>query len=293
MTKKLFSQRSVEIKTQRLQEIKKILLIGSAMTILAYPIAITLDVNFTDGRASRVHFAAVFGIALIISSLWSLILNQIPQKLIWKNIAVFLISLHISFLFVFCINVQHFYALSWKYQQAFWSDVITLSPDLNQGTFVLVQAPNLQWGKQINPFDWSVPSVLGSIYDFPKDWKYPPRLYILDSNTNNIEGWKSMIDKNNEFLLSNKNGSLRYYYDWEPERKVDAKDIILLVEENNQLVRKSFLELSNGNLISLKQKNDKIPLQKYKKSVLFNRLIDDTIRKKSNNRTAIYFESQH
>ena len=60
------------------------------MIILAYPITITLDVNFTDGRASRVHFAAVLGIALMIASLWSLILNQIPQKLIWKNIAVFL-----------------------------------------------------------------------------------------------------------------------------------------------------------------------------------------------------------
>jgi hypothetical protein len=293
LTKHLLNTRGIEVKIKRLQEIKKLLLIGLAMIILAYPITVTLDVNFTDGRASRVHFAAVLGIALMIASLWSLILNQIPQKLIWKNIAVFLISLHISFLFVFCINVQHFYVLSWKYQQAFWSDVITLSPDLNQETVILVQAPNLQWGKQINPFDWSVPSVLGSIYDFPKDWKYPPRLYILDSNTNNIEGWKSMIDKNNEFLMSNKNGSLRYYYDWEPERKVDAKDIILLVEENNQLVRKSFLELSNGNLISLKQKNDKIPLQKHKKSVLFNHLINDTIRKKSNNRTAIYFESQH
>jgi hypothetical protein len=293
LTKHLLNTRGIEVKIKRLQEIKKLLLIGFAMIILAYPITVTLDVNFTDGRASRVHFAAVLGIALMIASLWSLILNQIPQKLIWKNIAVFLISLHISFLFVFCINVQQFYSLSWKYQQAFWSDAIALSSDLEQETVILVQAPTLAWGKQINPFDWSVPSVLGSIYNFPKDWKFPPRLYILDSNVNNIDGWKSMIDKNDKFFMSNKNGSLRYYYEWEPERKVDAKNIILLVEENNQLVRKPFLKLSNGNLISLKQKNDKIPLQKYKKSVLFNRLIDDALRTKSNNRPAIYFESQH
>jgi hypothetical protein len=212
---------------------------------------------------------------------------------VFKKLTIFLLALHLSFLFVFCINVQNFYKLSWQYQQAFWSDVMTLSPDLDQETVILVQAPNLQWGKQINPFDWSVPSVLGSIYNFPKDWKFPPRLYILDSNVNNIDGWESMIDKNNKFFMSNKNGSLRYYYEWEPERKVDAKDIILLVEENNQLVRKPFLKLSNGNLVSLKHNDKKNSLQTYKKSVLFNRLINDTIRTKSNNRPAIYFESQH
>jgi hypothetical protein len=102
-----------------------------------------------------------------------------------------------------------------------------------------------------------------------------------------------MIDKNNKFFMSNKNGSLRYYYDWEAERKVDPKNIILLVEENNQLVRKPFLKLSNGNLVSLKRNNNKIPLQTYKKSVLFNRLIDDNISTKLKNRPAIYFESQH
>jgi hypothetical protein len=41
--------------------------------------------------------------------------------------------------------------------------------------------------------------------------------------------------KNNKFFMSNKNGSLRYYYEWEAERIVDSKDIILLVEENKQL----------------------------------------------------------
>jgi hypothetical protein len=138
-----------------------------------------------------------------------------------------------------------------------------------------------------------MPSVLSSIYDFPKDWKFSPRLYILNSNINNVDGWKTMIDKNNQFFMSNKNGSLKYYYEWEPERKVDAKDIILLVEENNQLVRKPFLKLSNGNLITLKQKDNKMPLQKYEKSVLFNRLIDNTSSTKLNNRPAIYFESQH
>ena len=276
-------------------ETYKFLAIGVMMTILAYPSALILSVNFIDGRASRVHFAAALGTTIILACCWSGLIIKNNQQKLFNRLAIFLLSLHLSFLFIYCINVQNFYKLSWQYQQAFWSDVITLSPDLEEETVILVQAPNLQWqqGKQINPFDWSMPSVLSSIYDFPKDWKFPPRLYILNSNVNNIDGWKSMIHKNNQFVMSNKNASLKYYYEWEPERKVDAKDIILLVEENNQLVRKPFVKLSNGNLITLKQKDNKMPLQKYAKSVLFNRLIDNTSSTKLNNRPAIYFESQH
>jgi hypothetical protein len=246
-------------------KVPDLLVIGIVMTILAYPSALTLSVNIIDGRASRVHFSAILGTTIVLSCLWNFLIIKNNSQEVFKKLTIFLLALHLSFLFIFCINVQNFYKLSWQYQQAFWSDVMALSPDIDQETVILVQAPNLQWGKQINPFDWSVPSILGSIYDFPKDWKFPPRLYILDSQVNNVDGWKSMIDKNNQFLMSNKNGSLRYYYEWEPERKVDAKDIILLVEENNQLVRKPFLKLSNGNLVSLKRNDNKIPLQTYKK----------------------------
>jgi hypothetical protein len=279
--------------SEKYLKLPDLLVLGIVMTILAYPSALTVSANIIDGRASRVHFAAILGTTIVLSCLWNfLIIKNKSQKML-KKLTIFFLALHLSFLFIFCINVQNFYKLSWQYQQAFWSDVMALSPDLEKETVILVQAANLAWGKQINPFDWSVPSVLGSIYNFPKDWKFPPRLYILDSNVNNIDGWKSMIDKNNKFLMSNKNGSLRYYYEWEPERKVNSKDIILLVEENNQLVRKPFLKLSNGNLVLLKQNDNKMPLQKYKKSVLFNRLIDDIVRTKSDNHPAIYFESQH
>lgn len=279
--------------SEKYLKVTDLLVLGIVMTILAYPSALTLSVNIIDGRASRVHFAAILGTTIVLSCLWIFMIIKNNSQQVFKKLSIFFLSLHLSFLFIFCINVQQFYSLSWKYQQAFWSDVIALSPDLDEETVILVQAPNLQWGKQINPFDWSMPSVLSSVYYFPKDWKFPPRLYVLNSNVDNIDGWKSMIDKNNQFLMSNKNGSLRYYYEWEPERKVDAKDIILLVEENNQLVRKPLLKLSNKNLVLLKHNDNKIPLQKYKKSVLFNPLIDDNISTEVKNRPAIYFESQN
>jgi len=267
-----------------------LLAIGTAITILAYPSALTLSVNIIDGRASRVHFAASLGTAIILSCLWNYMIIKSSSKQVLRKLTIFLLALHLSLLFVFCLNVQNFYKVSWQNQQEFWSDVTKLSPDLEENTVIIVQAPSLASGKQINPFDWSVPSVLSSIYYFPKSWKYPPRLYILNSSASNIDGWKSMIQKNNLFLMSNKTNSLKYYYEWEPDRKVDPKDVILLVEEKNQLSRKSLLELPNGDTISLKQATGKASGKEYKKSVLFNRLVDNSSENIRNERPVTYFQ---
>jgi len=280
------------VNTHRTSQLKipGLLAVGTAMTILAYPSALMLSVNIIDGRASRVHFAASLGTAIILSCLWNYIIIKSGSQQSLRKLAILLLALHLSLLFAFCLNVQSLYKVSWRYQQEFWSDVTKLSPDLDENTVILVQAPSLASGKQINPFDWSVPSVLSSIYYFPKSWKYPPRLYILNSSTDNIDGWKSLIQKNNLFLMSSKTKSLKYYYEWEPDRKVDPKDIILLVEERSHLHRKTLLELPSGETVSLKQATNKASAQKYKKSVLFDRLVDNSIDHRRNEPPVIYFQ---
>lgn len=293
-----FTFRKVEdntvTKEEELAETRKFIGIGAIITILAYPSALTLSVNIIDGRASRVHFAAVLGTTIILSCLWTGLLLKYNQHKLFKKLTIFLLSTHLSFLLIFCINVQYFYKLSWEYQQNFWRDVITLSPDLDDGTIILVQAPNLAWGKQINPFDWSVPLVLNSIYEFPKEWKFQPRLYVLNSTLDDLNGWKKMMIKDKEFVLSGANKALRYYFDWEPERKVKPKDIILLVEENNQLVRKQVLNLSDGTSLLLRQSNDSLgTAPKFDRSILFDSLMSDKINYNINYRKIpIYFEPQ-
>jgi hypothetical protein len=268
-----------------------LLAIGTAMTILAYPSALMLSVNVINGRASRVHFAASLGTAIILSCLWNYILTKSSSEQHLRKLTLFLLALHLSLLLAFCLDVQNLYKVSWQYQQEFWSDVTKLSPDLEENTVILVQAPSLVSGKQINPFDWSVPSVLSSIYYFPKSWKHPPRLYILTSSPSAIDGWKSMIQTNSLFLLSNKNNSLKYYYEWEPDRTVDPKDVVLLVEENNQLRRKFSMDMPNSDTLLLKQTTGKASSQNYKKSVIYNRLIDRSTDKRRNGHPAIYFQN--
>lgn len=60
--------------------IPELLAIGTAITILAYPSALTLSVNIIDGRASRVHFAASLGTAIILSCLWNYMIIKSGSK---------------------------------------------------------------------------------------------------------------------------------------------------------------------------------------------------------------------
>lgn len=277
----------------QITELIRLLKLGLVMIFLAYPSAILLDVNLIDGRYSRVHFSAVIGTSILMGSLWNLLFLITDSKTLLRATVKVLLSIYLALLLIFSINVQHFYVLSWQYQQNFWRDVLRLSPDLTNNTVILVQSPNLQWGKQIHPFDWSVPSVLSSIYEFPKDWQFPPRAYILHSDPRNIEAWKGMIQSNDKMLISNKNHGVRYHYDWEPERLIRPQDVILLVEENKQLIRQPKLTLSDGRTIFFKQNDSRFSFPPFPETSLFSRLIPSTtITNDQKNSPAIYLEPQ-
>ena len=273
-------------------KIFKFLGIGILMTVLAYPSAFLLSIDLVDGRASRVHFAAALGTTLIVGCLWSILIVKTHYQKQWNRLIILLLSIHLSLLFAFALNVQSYYKLSWQYQQAFWSDVLKLAPDFEERTVILVQAPSLPWGKQINPFDWSVPSVLESIYQFPKNWKFKPRLYVINPDLDNPNQWKNEIIKNQQFFLSGNNKGLRYYYAWEPERIVKAQDVILLIEENKKLVRKSEITLADGHSLLLKQDNQTNLAKTYPKSIIFDRLIPSSQPLEATSYTPIYFAPQ-
>jgi len=232
-------------------ELRKFFVTGIAMIFLAYPTAITLSVSATDGRASRVHFAAVMGSSLIVSCFWVFLLKLASKSDLKTKVIVFLLSLHLSLLSVFCINVQSAYKLSWNYQQAFWSDILTLAPDLEDNTVILIDSPSLQLhGKQIDSFSWSMPSVLDSIYEFPKTWQNRPRLYLLESQSKNqnFNSWAGLLNENEEFLLPGENDLLNFYYSWEPDRIIDPVNVILIQEENKNLVRKNKLKYDDFSI---------------------------------------------
>jgi len=210
--------------------IKQLSLLGISLLFLAYPLTFTVPATLISGRDSRVHAAAVVG-ASILGGILGYLIVYLANSYRQKNLAALLLATYFSLLIGFGIIVQQQNKLSWKYQQAFWADVIQLAPDLSDGQVILVDAPSLPWGSQLYPFAWSMPSVVGQLYQFPWQWKNVPKLYKLNPD------WQQKIPANGEMALNNDNGLLSYYYTWESPRQVKTSEIILLQEKDGKLVR--------------------------------------------------------
>jgi hypothetical protein len=237
--------------------IKQLSLLGISLLFLAYPLTFTVPATLISGRDSRVHAAAVVG-ASILGGILGYLIVYLANSYRQKNLAALLLATYFSLLIGFGIIVQQQNKLSWKYQQAFWADVIQLAPDLNDGQVILVDAPSLPWGSQLYPFAWSMPSVVGQLYQFPWQWKNVPKLYKLNPD------WQLKIAANGEIALNNDNGLLFFYYPWEPARQVKTSEIILLQEKDGKLVRTttpivvgtkklSFKPLANSTLDSFEK----------------------------------------
>jgi hypothetical protein len=237
--------------------IKKLSLLGISLLFLAYPLTFTVPATMISGRDSRVHTAAVVG-ASILGGILGYLIVYLANSYRQKNLAALLLATYFSLLVGFGIIVQQQNQLSWKYQQAFWADVIQLAPDLSDGQVILVDAPSLPWGNQLTPFNMSMPSVLGQLYQFPWQWKNVPKLYKLNPD------WQQKIAANGEMALNNENGLLFYYYPWESARQVKTSQIILLQEKDGKLVRTttpivvgtkklSFKPLANSTLDSFEK----------------------------------------
>lgn len=254
--------------------IKQLSLLGISLLFLAYPLTFTVPATLISGRDSRVHAAAVVG-ASILGGILGYLIVYLANSYRQKNLAALLLATYFSLLIGFGIIVQQQNKLSWKYQQAFWADVIQLAPDLNDGQVILVDAPSLPWGSQLYPFAWSMPSVVGQLYQFPWQWKNVPKLYKLNPD------WQLKIAANGEIALNNDNGLLFFYYPWEPARQVKTSEIILLQEKDGKLVRTTTPIVVGTKKFSFKPLTNST-LDSFEKAYLYDYLISPNNKKSVN-----------
>lgn len=259
---------------ENLPIIKKLSLLGIGLLFLAYPLTFTVPATMISGRDSRVHTAAVVG-ASILGGILGYLIVYLAHSYRQKNLATLLLATYFSLLVGFGIIVQQQNQLSWKYQQAFWKDVLQLAPDLTDGQVILVDAPSLPWGSQLYPFAWSMPSVLGQIYQFPSQWKNVPKLYKLNPD------WQQKISANGEIALNNENGLLFFYYPWEPARQVKTSEIILLQEKEGKLVRTTNPIVAGAKKFSFKPLANST-LDSFEKGYLYDYLIAPDAQKSVN-----------
>jgi len=168
----------------RIHQELRLALAGIIMLVFSYPLTIILRPIAISGRESRVHLAAVVGAAILFSSLLTLTIRLIHGKRL-RYVIIMIVSLILGFSFAFGFTIQSDYQRAWDVQKNFWRDLLSLIPDVEDGTAILVEPSGLEDVLQIDANTWNLPRVLPQLFVFPDSWEQPPRAYRLVSNWQN------------------------------------------------------------------------------------------------------------
>jgi hypothetical protein len=168
------------------RDVLRLALIGLLMLVLAYPLTFTVRAYAISGRDTRVHFAAVLG-ASILWGAFAWLLLALTQSARKRWLGVGFLAIVFAGLLGFGFVVQRDYVRSWELQRSFWSQLVRLCPDLEDGAVILVDPDAFDDTRQIAANHWNLPRVLEQIYRFPEAWADPPRVYRL------VPGWQEHI----------------------------------------------------------------------------------------------------
>lgn len=261
------------------QDIGHWAIVGMVMLVMAYPLTLIGDVTSVSGRGSRVHVAAVIGAAILVACITSMLVfvasTYRKRPLVNWGLAVLF-----TLLLAFGFTVQKDYRNSWRYQQAMWTDIVRLSPDMTRGTFILIEIDDLKEGKEVATQGYSS-RLLDTIYRFPPEWggvrvTKPKFLSNPDHPTHQPvvyelkQGWYRRITSdpaNENILVLDKRKGVP---------KVDSNNIILLENQNGRFVRRTSLTVE-GKIFPLKQNDMNLKVVPFDKGVLYPHLVTDRV----------------
>jgi hypothetical protein len=260
--KRIFYRRSFSSLSENWRNLLKLAFLGLIMLILAYPLTFTVRAYAISGRDTRVHFAAVVGASILFASI-SLILMNLVQRGWLKHLLVSGLAAFITLWMGFGLVVQKDYVLSWQYQRAFWSDLVSLIPDVSDGTVILVDPEGLEDIQQIDANTWNLPRVLQYIYTFPTEWEVIPRVYRL------MPGWEKRTGVGESLFQVNDANVVAAYYFY---TIVESSHVIIIETDGDELSRRVEPLIAGGVEYPLKLP-DGSEVQVLEKGVLFDYLI--------------------
>ncbi len=212
-----------------LMRLFKLSLVGGVMLVLAYPLTFTIRAYAISGRDTRVHAVAVIGA----STLWACVgwfLLSIGEVLNKRRTVVVLLAGLFALLLGFGFVVQEEYVTAWEYQKAFWTELLPLIPDVDEGDVILVEPDGLKDTQQIAANTWNLRRVLDQIYAFPLEWEEPPRVYRLAP-------WWRDVDAGGDGLFAvNKSTVLA---PGPQPRVVPCTDVILIETSSGSMTRRT------------------------------------------------------
>ncbi len=228
-------------------------LAGTLMLFLAYPLTIILQAGVIDGRASRVHLAAIIGgsmlCTLAIDKL--LLFAKVHDR---EKLGLMILSLMFALLVGFGLIVQSDYRLAWQNQQQLVTNIIKLCPDLEEGTSIFVEQKDFPNPIQIAGFGWSMPLILEYIYQFPPQWRVIPRIYPIHGD------WQNQIDRSDNLSLNKITEWLTFIPKQHPGI-VKTQDVIKIDLIDRQFIRTDRLLLKNGIELKFKPRNPNAKLK--------------------------------
>jgi hypothetical protein len=222
------------------------------MLFLAYPLTIILKVEDIDGRASRVHLAAIIG-GSILCALGGDRLLSISKNNVQKRLVLFGLATIFALLVGFGLIVQNDYRTAWAKQQNFLTSIIKLCPDMVEGTSIFVERDDLHNSSQIMAYSWTMPTMLDRIYEFPNQWQVIPRIYPLYHN------WEKQIETPSQLPLNKITEWLAFIPKQHPG-VVKTQEVIMLKMIDKRLNRLDRLSLKNGIILNFKPQNSQAKL---------------------------------
>jgi hypothetical protein len=198
-------------------------LAGLAALVLAYPLAFTTPAEQIYGRVTRGHMAASFGGALVFACL-AAVARFFAHAGGRRWVAEGAVALLLTGMAGLGLAVQRDYVRAWGIQRTFWTDVLELCPDLEDGTVILVDQLRLEATREVWPWTWYMPEMLESLYRFPRPWRTPPSVYALKWK------WREIVSQGGGLMAALDLKGWRFDPPAEPE-------YILLRVENARLRR--------------------------------------------------------
>lgn len=208
-------------------------LAGLAMLVLAYPITFTLSGFELTGRSTRVHSAGVVGAAIMLASVIFMFIYLANAHNVLRQSVNIVIALELALMVGYGFVIQRDYVLAWQYQKEFWTELLPLIPDANNGTVVLVDPKALQDTSQIGANTWNLPRILYQLYEIPASIKKIPAVNRLAA------GWESTLVVDGRFQVNSTTVSSA------PDNygTYDSESIIIIQAENGHLVRRTTITL--------------------------------------------------
>ena len=241
--------------------IARLFVAGVVMLWLAYLVSFTHFPPIARyGRGTSVHLAATFGGSIVFACICSVVLS-VANAYRLKKYAIIALALYLSLVIGYRFSIQQDFKQSWQNQRWFWTNVIENSPDMTDGTIVLVMRDGLPRTRYIQTNSWADPFILQHVYQFPKHWENPPRVLVVDDDWTqevimNGEGWTIPWARYYEFPLQNSN-------------------VILLQLADGKLVRSHEPITINGQTLDLKPM-EPVADTAWERGALFSYLINET-----------------